>query len=456
MQEGGNRFFVMKYRWDKKYLYWGITAVTVIVVGLLVFAAIFRFDMVWGFFRTIFAVLTPVLYGFAFAFILNPLVGRLQKLFMKTVFRKTDKVRRAQKVARALSIVLAILLLLVVITLFCLMLFPQLVTNITGFYNNFETYYANLIGWLDSILKEDSDSAKFFVQVLGKSKEMLQNWMSTDLVPQLQNVASNLLSGLWNVFMVLKDVIIGLIIAIYFLFSKEKFCAQCKKMAYAILPRRRADGLIRNTRETSAVFGSFITGQLIDAFIVGILCFIGMTIFRMPYPPMISVIVAITNVIPFFGPYIGAIPSAILILLVDPMQAIYFVIFIIILQQIDGNVICPRILGGTIGLNGFWIIFAIVIFGAMFGFVGMIIGVPTFAMLYTWLRRWVNMRLKKKNMPEETLVYSVPGEYRRLTEEEQVELDACIQQAEQEIAEKAAKSRGIFKIFKRNKHKKRK
>ena len=257
--------------------------------------------------------------------------------------------------------------------------------------------------------------------------------------------------------MVLKDVIIGLIIAIYFLFSKEKFCAQCKKAAYAILPRRRADGLIRNTRETSTVFGSFITGQLIDALIVGILCFIGMSILQLPYPPMISVIVAITNVIPFFGPYIGAIPSAILILLVNPLQAVYFVIFIIILQQIDGNIICPRILGETIGLNGFWIIFAIVVFGALFGFVGMIIGVPTFAMLYTWLKRWISRRLGKRNMPDDTLAYSVPGVYREMTDEEKADREARRKEEEEEAAEKAAKgtlTSRIIKKIKGNKSKK--
>lgn len=429
----------MRYRWDKKYLYWGITAVAVIIVAMLAFAAIFRFDMLWGMVGFVLSIFTPVLYGFAFAFILNPVVKNLNKLFMKTVFKKAQYRRRAEKISRALSIVISILLLFIVITVFSLMLFPQLVTNIMGFYNNFEGYYTNFTGWLDGIVKQDSQSGEFFLQAIEQSKQMLQNWMTTDLVPQLQNLATNMLSGLWNVFMVLKDVIIGLIIAIYFLFSKEKFCAQCKKLAYAILPRRRADSLIRNTRETSTVFGSFITGQIIDALIVGVLCFIGMSILRLPYPPMISVIVAITNVIPFFGPYIGAIPSAILILLVDPLQAVYFVIFIIILQQIDGNVICPRILGGTIGLNGFWIIFSIVVFGALFGMVGLIIGVPAFAMLYTWLKRWVARRLSRRSLPQDTLSYSIPGEYRELTEQEQAQLETVRQELAEEAAKKAAK-----------------
>ena len=397
----------MRYRWDKKYLYWGVTAVAVIIAGLLLFAAIFRFDMIWGFFGTIFGILTPVLYGFAFAFILNPVVKRLHKLFMKTVFKKTKKVHRAEKISRAISIVISILLLFVVITVFSLMLFPQLVTNIMGFYNNFESYYNNFMGWLDGILKQDSKSAEFILQALEKSKEMLQNWMSTDLVPQLQNIATNLLSGLWNVFMVLKDVIIGLIIAIYFLFSKEKFCAQCKKAAYAILPRRRADGLIRNTRETSTVFGSFITGQLIDALIVGILCFIGMSILQLPYPPMISVIVAITNVIPFFGPFVGAIPSAVLILLVSPIKCIYFVIFILALQQFDGNWLGPKILGNTTGLSSFWVLFSILLFGGLYGFVGMIIAVPLFAVIYSVITSYINHRLTKRTMTLDTKEYEL-------------------------------------------------
>lgn len=447
----------MKYRWDKKYLYWGITAVCVIIAGLLVFAAIFHFDMLWGFVGGIFSILTPVLYGFAFAFLLNPVVKRFHKLLMKTVFKKNKKVQKAEKISRAISIVISILFMFILITVLALMLFPQLVTNIVGFYNNFDGYYNNFIGWLDGILKQESDSAEFIKQAFEKAKEMLQGWMATDLMPQLQNIATNLLSGLWSVFMVLKDVIIGLIIAIYFLFSKEKFCAQCKKVSYAILPRRRADSLIRNTRETSRVFGSFITGQVIDAMIIGVLCFIGMTILRLPYPPMISVIVAITNVIPFFGPYIGAIPSAILILLVNPIQAIYFIIFIIVLQQIDGNIICPRILGEAIGLNGFWIIFSLVIFGSLFGFIGMIIGVPAFAMIYTWIKRWILRRLGKHNMPQETLAYSVPGVFRELTPEEQAEQEERKKEEEREAAEKAAKgtfTSRIIKKFKKDKNKK--
>ncbi len=439
----------MRYKWDKKYLYWGITAVGVIIAGLLVFATIFQFNMLWGFVKNIFNILTPVLYGFAFAFLLNPVVKRLHILFMKTIFKKSKKMRRAEKISRAISIVCAILILFVIITVLALMLFPQLVTNITGFYNNFDNYYNNFMGWLDGIFKQESDSTEFIKQAIDKSTEMLQSWLATDLVPQLQNIATNFLSGLWNVFMVLKDVIIGLIIAIYFLFSKEKFCAQSKKFTYAFLPRRFADSFICNTKETSRVFGSFLTGQLIDAMIVGVLCFIGMIILRLPYPPMISVIIAITNVIPFFGPYIGAIPSAILILLVDPIQALYFVIFIIVLQQIDGNVICPRILGGTIGLNGFWIIFSLVVFGALFGFIGMIIGVPTFAMIYTWLKRWINRRLSKRNMPQNTPAYSVPGVFRELTPEEREEQDVRQREAEQEAAEKAEKGTIISRIIKK-------
>lgn len=446
----------LKYRWDKKYLYWGVTAVCVIVVSLLVFAAIFEFTGVLGVIGYIFRILSPVLYGFAIAYLLTPLVNKLDRIQMKTYFKNAKKPHKAQKAARAISVVASILLLLGILVGLCMMLIPQLITNILGFYQNIESYFYNLEDWINGLAGQDSAFSEYASQFLGQVKQMMVGWMSTDLVPQLQNILVNVTSTIWSVFSVFADLIIGMIISIYFLYSKEKFSAQGKKVTYALFSHHNGDVIVKNARYTHRVFGGFITGKIIDSAIVGALCFIAMTIFRFPYPPLISVIIGVANVIPFFGPYIGAIPSILLILLVDPLQALYFLIFILVLQQIEGNIIAPKVLGEATGLTGFWVIFAIVIFGGTLGFIGLIIGVPAFAVIYTWIKNWVTRRLKKKNMPTATVAYSMEGCFRPMTEEEKIAVDKMESERAEEAFRKATKQtlpQKIKKWWKNRKYK---
>ena len=212
----------------------------------------------------------------------------------------------------------------------------------------------------------------------------------------------NILKGLW-------DFIIGFVISIYVLASKEKFAGQAKKMAYAFFEQKSANRLIKSFRFTHNTFIGFIGGKIVDSFIIGCLCFIGTTLLQTPYAALVSVIVGVTNIIPFFGPYLGAIPSAILILVVDPMHplnCVYFVLFILVLQQFDGNFLGPKILGNSTGLTGFWVIFAITVFGGLFGILGMIVGVPIFAVIYAAIKAVVNTFLRKKDLPVETVKYS--------------------------------------------------
>ncbi len=429
----------MKYRWDKKYLYWGVTAICVIIVSLLAFAAVFEFTVVLNAFGFVFRILSPVLYGFAIAYLLTPLVNKLDRIQMKTCFKRAKKPARAQKAARAVSVTASMLLLLGVLIGLCMLLVPQLITNILGFYHNIEPYFYNLEDWINGFAGRDSAFAEYANQFLRQIRQMVEGWLSADLVPQLQNILVNITSALWSAVSVFTDLIIGMIIAVYFLYSKEKFSAQGKKVTYAMFSHRRGDAIIKNARYAHRVFGGFITGKIIDSAIVGGLCFIAMTIFRFPYPPLISVIIGVANVIPFFGPYIGAIPSLLLILLVDPMQALYFLIFILVLQQIEGNIIAPKVLGEATGLTGFWVIFAVVVFGGTLGFVGLVIGVPAFAVIYTWLKNWTAKRLQKKNMPAETAAYRVQGCFRPLTEEEQRAVESMENERAQEAFDKATK-----------------
>ena len=221
----------------------------------------------------------------------------------------------------------------------------------------------------------------------------------------MTNLAGSLTNGVINVVNVVTNLIVGLVVSIYVLSSKEHFFAQTKKVTYAIFSIRTTNALLRITRRADRVFGKFVKGKLIEALIIGLLCFVGMSIFGMPFATLISVIIGVTNIVPFFGPIVGAVFSCILILLVDPLSAVYFAIFILILQQFDGNVIGPKILGDSTGLSSFWVIFSIMIFGGLFGFTGMIIGVPTFALIYSLVAEMVSERLKRNDMPSDTADY---------------------------------------------------
>ncbi|MCD8023049.1 MAG: AI-2E family transporter, partial [Lachnospiraceae bacterium] len=228
----------------------------------------------------------------------------------------------------------------------------------------------------------------------------LPNWIRTTVVPNLEVLIGNLSSGVSGMISVISNAFIGLIVTIYILGCRKTFARQAKKLNYSIFGRKWAGRILSEVRYADRVFSGFINGRLIDSLIIGIICFIGMNILQIPYKMLVSVIVGVTNIIPFFGPYIGAIPSFLLILMVKPVKAIIFLIFILILQQFDGNILGPRILGNVTGLSGFWVLFAILVFGGLFGFVGMIIGVPTFAVIYDIVRKLVNCGVSRQERKE--------------------------------------------------------
>ena len=401
----------MKYRWDKKYLYWGVTIFLVVLASLASIGIIFQFQSLMGTIGWIIGIFEPILYGLVIAFLVNPIVKNLEKLFFR-IFRKkiqaSPKPKKWRGISRAICIVIAILLVLAALAGLLWMIIPQLIDSITGIVQDFSKYFANLQAWLDDILKNHQDIAGTIEQIIQGAFGFLQKWVAT-LPDQADNILSGVAGGVMGTISVFTNLILGFIIAIYFLFSKEKFIAQAKKITYAMFKKERANHVIEVGQQTNRMFGGFIIGQILDSLIVGILCFIGMSILGLPFSLLISVIITVTNIIPFFGPFIGGIPSGILILMVNPMQCLYFVILIVVLQQIDGNIICPRIQGDLTGLSGFWVIFAITIFGGLFGVVGIVIAVPAFAILYIWIKRWMERSLKKRKMSLSTETYMESG-----------------------------------------------
>ena len=322
--------------------------------------------------------------------------------FLKKRFPKFEKVHQ---VSRSVGILAAVMFLIAVIVALCNMMIPELYRSIRDMAVTVPGQLNDALDFITKTLAGDSTLEQIFTRTLREVTDLLQNWMKTDMLTQANVVMTNLTEGVINVVSELFNAIIGIIVSIYVLFSKETFSMQTKKIIYALFRPSQANMILHLTIKSNEIFGGFIIGKIIDSAIIGVLCFVSLSILKMPYTLLVSVIVGVTNVIPFFGPYIGAIPSAILIMLSDPKMGIYFAIFILILQQLDGNIIGPKILGNSTGLSAFWVVFSILLGGGLFGFVGMILGVPTFAVIYYIVRMLINHRLEEKALPMDTNCY---------------------------------------------------
>lgn len=258
---------------------------------------------------------------------------------------------------------------------------------------------------IQKLLEADTTMGTMFKSTVEELTDSFGTWVRTDFMGQMNKIVSNVTVGVVNMVGGIFDFLIGLIVSIYVLFGKERFSKHAKKLTYAFFDTHHANMILHLTKKSNQIFGGFIIGKIIDSVIIGVLCFICLTILDMPYTLLVSVIVGVTNVIPFFGPFIGAVPSSILILLEDPTKGLYFIIFIFLLQQLDGNVIGPKILGDSTGVSAFGVIFSILIGGGLFGFIGMIMAVPTYALAYYILMMLTEQRLEEKELPTELEYY---------------------------------------------------
>lgn len=383
----------------------GMTFFVVIAASIIFYFALLRLPAISGVFKEIFHVLKPIVYGLGIAYLLNPIVKFVEAHLEPVLKKKLSKPKQIHALARGAGIFAAVaVLLLVIIALFNMMI-PELYRSIRDMVVTVPSQLNQMVDTIMEMNTKNTTLNQLLTNILKEATEYIQNWMRTDLLTQINVVMSNLTVGVINIVSEFLNVVIGIIVSIYVLFSKEKFASQCKKGVYAIFKPSHANMILHLTIKSNEIFGGFIIGKIIDSVIIGVLCFIGLSVLNMPYTLLVSVIVGVTNVIPFFGPYIGAIPSAILIMLSDPKMGIYFIIFVLVLQQLDGNIIGPKILGDSTGLSAFWVVFAILLGGGLFGFVGMILGVPTFAVIYYIVNMLVNHRLEKKRLPTDTDFY---------------------------------------------------
>ncbi len=372
---------------QKKFLINVASATAVICFIILLF---FRTSFFISVFTKLMNIIAPFIYGAVIAYLLHPVSTWIEKGLLKLIQGKNGMVRM-------LSVISAIILMLVLIALLLIAVIPELITSISELVRQLPHAVDQFELWMDSLQVPASAEAVDGIQsTLDAITEYVQNFLQTNILPQLTNFMTSMTSGISGVIGVLKNFVLGTIISIYLLGSWEKFFFQIKMITYALLPHNAAEWIKKEVHLTDEKFSGFIYGKLIDSLIIGILCFIFVSLTKMPYAMLISIVVGVTNIIPFFGPYLGAIPSAILILTVSPAKCIIFIIFIIILQQIDGNVIGPHILGDKLGLSAFWILFSILFFGALWGVGGMLVGAPLFAVLYDLARDFILNKLHQK------------------------------------------------------------
>lgn len=362
--------------------------VLAIIIAIVLYEALENIDNVIAAFKKVMGILSPLITGLCVAFVVN-----MPMSFIERHAPKRLRVDAWSKRLRVGSMAAAYLLAAALLFLFVLMVVPSLTESIKSLVENLDTYVEQASGWFDGIWRnlQVNDAVTERLQQLGK---LLFEWMDallTGVVSGALNFTIGLVTGVFN-------TLIAVMLSIFALYNKEKLLRQTRKMLYAVLKPERAERYEKIAARSNLVFHKYILGQFLDCFILGVLCFIGMKVFSMPYAVLISVIIGVTQLVPIVGPWIGTVPSAFIILMVNPVQAIWFVVFILILQQLEGNLIYPRVVGNAVGLSGLWVLIAIIVGGGFFGLVGILFSVPIMAVLYTIVSDWVNTRLRKKEI----------------------------------------------------------
>ena len=368
----------------------------VVCAGVVLTITLMHLGQLWGALMKLIHAIMPFLVGFVIAFLLLPIVNRMEALFNKLLFKRKPH----PKLSRVLSTIIAYIVLLALLSGFFAILVPQLITSVKSILS----YIANFI----SSNRETINQLLVKYEFLSiEGEKLVIAW--ENVVSQLMNYTSLLVDNLMaissSIYTIVFQLFVGMIAAFYLLMEKEKYCAQVKKLCYGLLKPNACELLIYWTRRAHRIFAGFISGKILDSLIIGIICYVFMLIFKIEYALLISVIVGVTNIIPFFGPFIGAVPSVLILLLINPLSALWFAIFIVILQQVDGNIIGPFILGDYVGLSPFWIMMSIVVGSGLFGFVGMLASVPVFALLYAIARTLVGIQLEQRNLPTDSDYY---------------------------------------------------
>ncbi len=394
------------FKWDKKYLYWGVTAFCVVVASITFFWLLNTWNGARRAMGVVISALAPIIYGFCIAYLLNKVLvifeDRVFKKLCQKLFKKNPV--KARKAARVFAIIVTLLLALGLIAGIFSIVLPELYNSVVTVVSNSRNYLQSAINWLQKAF-DGYALEPVAVEWINTISQKVVDWLENDVLPNITKLLGSITGGVISVISTIFNLFVGLVISVYVMYNKETFAAQAKKLTYSIFRVKTANIIMSELDSINDAFGNYIVGTVIDSMIVGLINYIFMALMGMPYTALVTIIVAVTNLIPVFGPFIGAIPSTLLILLENPTQALIFVIFTVVLQQVDGQILKPRIHASRTGLSGFWIMFAILFFGGLFGIFGMVIGVPVTTVLYNLFRRLNNRRLASRSLPEDTAFY---------------------------------------------------
>ena len=376
----------------KRYLKIGITGAAILASGILCAFVLFKMPVIISVLKGITEILKPFLYGVVFAYLLAPLCNKIEEKLFQFLPKAKAKARRF---ICFIAIVISLCVAIAVIWLIIMMIIPQVWDSVMKIIQMVPQKLIVVNNWIEHMLENQPELQAYFEEFSSQAESNIDSLLNVDTIQKVQSIINSLSVQLFGVLGVVKNIFLGLLISAYLLGSRKLFGAQAGLILHGVFSDKWAKIIEEEIRYTDKMFNGFLVGKIIDSAIIGLLCFAGTSIMGFEAPAFISVIIGITNIIPFFGPFIGAIPCGLLLLLENPMHCLYFIIFIFVLQQLDGNVIGPKILGNTTGVSSFWVLFAILLFGGMWGVVGMVIGVPLFAVIYDIIRKLVYRGLRK-------------------------------------------------------------
>lgn len=396
----------MKWNIEKKYLRVGLILLGVIVLSILFNYSLQHSEEMNNFSATVKGTMWPIVMGCVLAYLLNPILHFFEYYCFLPIgnllYKKTDKEIKKKKFARAFAIFFTIVFFLIVVVGGLYLVVPQVYQSLIKIVTDAPSYYNEIQSWINSLNSEKSEISRYFLMGLDRIYFQAIEYLNNDILPNMDKIVAGITSGIVGGLKIILNMVLAIIISVYVMAGKETLISVAKKLIYSIFSIKNANSVLDGMRYVSQVFGGFVNGKIIDSFIIGAICYVFMVIVGFDYAVLISIVVGVTNVIPYFGPFIGAIPSAFILLMISPKQSIIFVIFVIVLQQVDGNIIGPLILGDRLKLSSMWILFAILVGGGLFGVFGMILGAPCFACIYSLVGTICRSKLKERNLPTDT------------------------------------------------------
>ena len=372
---------------------------------ILFFFVLLRYQGFADVWNKIMKAAQPIIIGLVLAYLLNPVMNAEEKRLYGLLKPRMKSQESAKRLSRVLAIVISILFLIAIIALLIAAIVPTVISSIMSLVDSVPEYVSHFIDMVEKGVLGNFEITEILGEFLTKATDIVQEWVQNTLLPQAKTYIGQITSGVISIVKALMNFVIGIIVAIYVMMIKEKLIGQSKKVIFATFRPNMSNAIVEFFHKANEIFGGFIIGKIIDSAIIGVICYVGCVILRIPDSMLVAVIIGVTNIVPVFGPFIGAVPAILLVLIQSPWHALYLLIFIIVLQQVDGNIIGPKILGNSTGLSSFWVMFAILIGGGMFGFLGMLLGVPVFAMIYYMARKLVNCGIERRKLPTSTDEY---------------------------------------------------